>query len=1041
MILSDQIEVASAAHFLKEAEDNPICVYYADFNELKTTSLLSSMYAEFTDVFDEKAEDVLPPHWGELNHHIDLLLSTSSPFRPLYNLSEEKLQVLKNYIDKHLHSEFITRFKSSAASSILFMKKKDDSLHLCVNYRGLNAISIKNKYSISLISEILNRLSWAQIFMKLNLWEAYNLIWIWEEDEWKTAFWTQYGSFKFKVMPFSLMNAPATFQSYIDRSLQGLLNEFVIIYLDDILIYSESEENHQKHIEQVLHQLRESRLFVKLKKCIFHVSQVKYLSYIISPQGISMNSAWVNTVKSWSTLRSVKDVQSFLGFCNFYCRFIKEYSRIAHALTELIKKATPFQWGEEAALSFEMLKTAFLNALLLAQFNSEEYIFMKTDVSDFTVSDILSQWGTDTHWHPVAFFSCKLQPAECNYDTPDQELLVIVTSFWAWRHYLKGVKHPVKVFTDHNNLQYFLSTKPLIWWQAHWAEFLSGFDFEIEYRAEFKNPADSSSWRPDYQPTGSDDYTLVPFFKLTVMSLCLTEVSNEEGPEGDALLSHIIVDDICCSLKERDFTEINEANHGLKWKEGLLYLSDQLYIPDDDALQLHILWAFHDSWTAEHLDRDKTLAALHQWFHWPDMAPLIVQYVKSCDLCERIKSVKHLPYGELSSLPVSGSPWTHITIDFITDLLRSTDFIDNWQYNAVLIIVNHFSKMMHYMLMMKDIDSVQFTWLLLHEVIHLHHISMMIISDWGTLFQSEFWRTLTRLLGTDHWLFTAFHSQTDGQTEWQNQTLKHYLWCYVNYLQDDWVQQLPLAEHVYNSTVYSVTKVSPFFTCIGWESVPFQLHLLQLKKINLAAAEMIKKIHRLQEQLVIQISEAQDQQMKYYDVEHAWQTFEERDKVWLKGVHLCTDRLSKKLDHHHLGPFSVLKKISDQAYQLSLPDIMKVHPVFHVSLLESYHVNELSDRVQAPLSAVIIITEEGEAEEYEVEAILRTWLFYENLQYLIWWKGYTGPEAVQWCSPEDVINAEELVNQFHQKHPDMPQWGTRKTHSQKWSSLHLLSIC
>ena len=169
--------------------------------------------------------------------------------------------------------------------------------------------------------------------------------------------------------------------------------------------------------------------------------------------------------------------------------------------------------------------------------------------------------------------------------------------------------------------------------------------------------------------------------------------------------------------------------------------------------------------------------------------------------------------------------------------------------------------------------------------------------------------------------------------------------------------------------------------------------------------------------------------MKYYDLEHVWQTFAEENKVWLKGVHLCTDWLSKKLNHHHLEPFSVHKKVNDQAYQLGLLSIMKVHSVFHISLLESYHVNELLSKVQLSLSAVIIITEEEEAKEYEVKVILKTWLFYENLQYLIQWKEYTGSEAVQWCSSEDVFNAEELVNQFHQNHSDMPQWDIRKSRS------------
>ena len=356
VVIEDQIEVATAAHFLKEAEDNLIYAYYADFNEARPNSSLPSTYQKFADVFDEKAEEVLSPHQSELDHLIELLLNIIPLFRSLYNLSEEELWVLKNYIDQHLRSGFITRSKSPAASLILFMKKKDGSLHLCVNYWALNAISVKNKYLISLISEILNCLGWAWIFTKLDLHEVYNLIWIRESDEWKTAFRTRYSSFEFKVMPFSLMNAPATFQFYINRSLQGLLNEFMIIYLDDILIYSESEEDHEKHVRQVLHHLRESDLFVKLKKCTFHISQVKYLEYIISPQGISMNPARVDTVQDWLTLRSVKDVQSFLSFCNFYHRFIKGYSEVTHALTELTKKVITFEWDAEAVRSFQKLK-------------------------------------------------------------------------------------------------------------------------------------------------------------------------------------------------------------------------------------------------------------------------------------------------------------------------------------------------------------------------------------------------------------------------------------------------------------------------------------------------------------------------------------------------------------------------------------------------------------------------------------------------------------------------------------------------------------
>ena len=230
-------------------------------------------------------------------------------------------------------------------------------------------------------------------------------------------------------------------------------------------------------------------------------------------------------------------------------------------------------------------------------------------------------------------------------------------------------------------------------------------------------------------------------------------------------------------------------------------------------------------------------------------------------------------------------------------------------------------------------------------MIHFHHVSIIIISDQGTLFRSKFWVTLSRLLCTDHWLFITFHSQTDYQTEWQNQTLKHCLYCYVKYLQNDWVQQLSLAEHVYNSVIHSVTKVFSFFICMNCKSVLFQLYSLQLKKISLTAAEITKEICHLQKQLITQISKAQDQQIKYYDLSHIQQIFTEGDKVWLKEVHLCTDRFNKKLNHHHLESFSIHKMINDQVYCFNLSNTMKIYFIFHVSLLESYHINELLRKV------------------------------------------------------------------------------------------------
>ena len=279
------------------------------------TPTIPEEYLDYADVFsDEKAATL--PELGGVEHLIET--TANPPFRPLYNLSAVQLKALREYLDYALARGWITYSTSPARAPILFVLKKDEGLRLCVDYRGLNKVTIKNRYPLPLINEAIDRLVGAVRFTKVDLKDAYHRIRIKLGDEWKTAFRTRYGHFEYQVMPFGLTNALATFQAYINQALGGLLNDFYIVYLDDILIYSYNASAYEEHVQQVLKRLRQYKLYANLKKCVFSTETVEFLGFIISASGVSVDPAYIATIIEWPEPQTFTQVQQFLGFANFY---------------------------------------------------------------------------------------------------------------------------------------------------------------------------------------------------------------------------------------------------------------------------------------------------------------------------------------------------------------------------------------------------------------------------------------------------------------------------------------------------------------------------------------------------------------------------------------------------------------------------------------------------------------------------------------------------------------------------------------------------
>ncbi|KAI3787689.1 hypothetical protein L2E82_00022 [Cichorium intybus] len=733
---------------------------------------------DFADVFPDDLPG-LPPN-RQVEFVIDLVPGAKPIARAPYRLAPSEMEELKKQLQELLDRGFIRPSSSPWGAPILFVRKKDGSMRMCIDYRELNKITVKNRYPLPRIDDLFDQLEGAEYFSKIDLRSGYHQLRVRESDVPKTAFRTRYGHYEFLVMPFGLTNAPAAFMDLMNRACHPFLDKFVIVFIDDILIYSKSREEHKQHFQLILNLLRKEKLYAKFSKCEFWMQEIQFLGHVINREGVKVDPAKIEAVMSWAPPKNPTEVRSFLGLAGYYRRFIEKFSSIALPLTKLTRKTEKFIWAEAQQEAFEKLRHALCEAPVLALPQGVEDFVLFTDASLIGLGCVLMQRG-----RVIAYSSRQLKPHEQTYPVHDLELAAIVFALKIWRHYLYGVKF--QIYSDHKSLKYLFDQKELNMRQQRWMNLLKDYECEILYHPGKANVvADALSRK---EPT-----IRVVSARMGVVSK-LPEMIQRAQREANDMKSERMVGYV---------DKLVENAQGVKTFQG------RVWVPKYGETRQLLLEDAHCTRYSIHPGSTKMYRSLKPFYWWPGMKRDVGRYVEKCLTCLQVKANHQKPYGLIQPLPVPKKKWDEISMDFITKLPRTPRGFD-----SIWVIVDRLTKSAQFIPIREDYQASKLAEIYLKEVMKRHGVPISIVSDRDSRFTSHFWQSFQKHLGTKVLMSTAYHPQTDGQTERTIQTLEDMLRASVIDFGGSWDDHLPLAEFTYNNSYHSSIQMAPFEALYG----------------------------------------------------------------------------------------------------------------------------------------------------------------------------------------------------------------------------------
>ena len=893
------IGLVSARQFVKGLEENaPMWAIQVRTKESAGTAEgFPAFLHDYSDIFSAELPDQLPPE-RTIQHFIDFIPGASLPNLPHYRLSSSQSAELQRQIEELLRRGFIRESHSPCAVPALLAPKKDGSWRLCVDCRAINRITVRYRFPIPRIDDLLDQLSGATVFSKLDLRNAYHQVRIRAGDEWKTAFKTGGGLYEWLVMPFGLSNAPSTFMRLMNDVLRPYCGKFAVVYFDGILIYSQTTAAHKGHLQIICAKLQEEKLFANVSKCAFLRSSIDFLGFVISAAGISVDPSKTAAIRDWPTPTTTFDVRSFHGLAQFYRRFVRNFSSLAAPLTDLLK-LNRFEWNATAERAFQQIKVALTTAPVLRLPDFDKLFDVATDASGLGIGAVLSQ-----ELHPISFFSEKLSEPKSRYSNYDRELYAVVQALKFWRHYL--IHREFTIYSDHEALRYLHSQQKLSARHGRWVEILQEFSFSLRHRPGRENKvADALSRRQHTLQVSQAAIT--GFDRLPLI--------YQDCPDFRAYLGSIAT---------------HQPNYRVE--AGYLFFRDRLCIPSGSTRDF-LIWELHGGGMAGHFGVTKTIQATESCYYWPPLRRDVRRIIGRCSICTIGKLTKQNT-GQYLPLPVPDSPWQEVSLDFVLGLPRTRRQLD-----AILVVVDRFSKMAHFIACAKTTDAAHTARLFFNKIVRLHGVPRSIVSDRDVRFTSNFWKALWHHMGTTLQFSTAFHPQTDGQTEVTNRSLGNLLRCLVQENTATWDELLPRAEFAYNSSHHRATGYSPFQINtrqnpnlpVDLVSLPTQQHYSP-DAFNYATK--LTEIHQLVKERIA----AYNTKIKgTVDARRQPGVFKQGDLVMIR---LRPERYvmekAHKLHPRAAGPFPIRRVINPNAYDVAIPSKWGISSTFNICDLVAY---------------------------------------------------------------------------------------------------------
>jgi hypothetical protein len=1039
-------ELAVSSSFISNISDSSTSI--PKTNSQLSTEFLDSLDPEIAGVLRPFLDSVLsdPPKFGDIpcrpeDMEIPLKPDTKIPNPGLRRFSDSENNAIKIKLVELLDRGFIRPSKSEFGANLLFSRKKDGQLRMCIDYRSINQATVKDRTPLPSHVELRESIKGSQYLSKFDIRDAFHMIRISSADCHKTAFKTLWGSYEYTVCPFGLANSPATFMRLMNRVFFDLMGVCLIFYVDDILVYSSTYEQHLIDIEKVMLRLQDHHLHVKISKCVLAAQELEFCGMKVSSEGFAIQQSQIDAMCEYPDLPATalnadaclssdrrrkavaKYVQQFLGSVRFFADFIPWIGELALPLYELTSKTCLKDWNVNHQMTIRSIQHALSTAPVLSFFDhSRPETHVYSDASNFAIGGWVSQVDCSGKTHIISYWSRKLIPAETRYTVHEREFLGLHDIIAKFRMYLHGTQFIAHV--DHRSMEHLQTQPNLSPRQARWLVYLQEFDFIIEYITGVSNTfADWLSRRPDFIANHCDECHKMLVERLanpTTASIAWVNAAHSTDINISSMSANPLslkadqLDDPFCQtldLWERDASLIptnrigffKSFNHN---EDGLWMRKNAFVVPHANILSF--LEHFHNRVDHGHFGFYKTMSIMEPVVYWESMISDVKLFIKSCSTCQHVKAANHTPFGMLTPLDIPDDRFQSLNIDF-APMPTSFDGFD-----SMLIIRDRFSKLIC------TIPTTQtLTASLCAELIYEHWyltgkgFPLSLVSDRDKLFVSNVWARFCVLTGIERIMSTARHQQTNGGAESAVKAVKQALIGAVNYKKSNWTTLLNSVCFAYNNSIHPATGYSPFYLAYSYQPSHFPI-ISGKDPISLSLQTHQQDLELAHENLY----RARLSMENTYNRRRTTSfTIAEGSLVLLdrEGIKFSPDsQRSQKLLQRYIGPFKVTHiDKSKNNVTLELPPHMRCHKTFHISLLREWVAPDLHFPMRKSPHPLTPACNKNGHDEFEAEKILDSRLYgrWKKRQFLIHWRDTDDCEN-SWEPEEFLTGCADLLEAY-----------------------------